>query len=172
MKENKEAKTLIIHDLEEHEAVTLIGDLEALVFAAKPPVKHCIGCFGCWLKTPGACIIRDRCQRTPAMLAASDKMIIISKMVYGGYSPETKAVLDRSIGYIMPFFRIVNGEMHHTMRYQNPFALQVHFYGDNITAAEQELARKLVSANAINLGSGSNQVFFHNSIADMEGGIR
>ena len=50
-------------------------------------------------------------------------------MKYGGYSQSIKAVLDRSIGYLLPYFRLVGGAMHHQMRCDNPFALDVHFYG-------------------------------------------
>ena len=154
---------LIIHDLEENDAMQF-QSANAFVFAAKPTVKHCLGCFGCWIKTPGKCVIPDRCAITPEMLAASNEMVIISRITYGGYSPEIKAVLDRSIGYIMPYFRIVNGEMHHTMRYQNPFKLTVHFYGEDISETEYNIAKQLVPANALNLGAGTHNVLFHESV--------
>lgn len=156
-------KQLLIHDLGEAQLASVVGDApEGLrIFKASPAVHHCIGCFHCWIKTPGECVIRDRCTVTPGMLAASDEMIIVSRNVYGGFSPDVKAVLDRSIGYILPYFRTVGGEMHHVMRYDNPFALHVHFYGEDITAAEQRLAQKLIAANAINLGAGSHRVAFH-----------
>lgn len=22
-------------------------------------IKHCIGCFGCWVKTPGECVVHE-----------------------------------------------------------------------------------------------------------------
>lgn len=167
------AKRLYIHDLEEGALEGILGTMpkDALVFPARPAVRHCVGCFGCWTKTPGECIIKDRCSPTPAMLAASSELVIISRMAYGGYSPDVKAVLDRSIGYIMPYFRIIGGEMHHTMRYDNPFAFTVHFYGEHISEAEQALARKLVAANAINLGAGSHRVFFSDTAEQVKEAI-
>lgn len=160
-------QTFIIHDLDEKEAKQVLP-AEAVAFAAKPMVKHCIGCFGCWIKTPGKCLIPDRCTITPKTLAASNEIIIISHITYGGYSPEIKAVLDRSIGYIMPYFRIINGEMHHTMRYQNPFKLSVFFYGKSISEAEYNIAKQLVPANALNLGAGTHSVNFYESVASIK----
>lgn len=164
-------KQLIIHDLDNTQLVEALGGIPegTQVFAASPAVRHCVGCFGCWTKTPAQCVIRDRCGVTPEMLAVSDEMVIISRNLYGGYSPDVKAVLDRSIAYILPFFRIVGGEMHHTMRYDNPFAFHVHFYGDAVTDAEQDLSRKLVAANAVNLGAGSHSVDFHKTLQSMKG---
>ena len=160
------SKKFLLHDLDGAQAQEIFGVLpkDIQLFEAKPMVKHCIGCFGCWLKTPGRCVIQDRCKGTPLMMATSQETIIVSRMVYGGYSPEVKGVLDRSIGYIMPFFRIVNKEMHHTMRYENPFTLTVHFYGPEITAGERSIAEKLVAGNGVNLGAAKQQVFFHESI--------
>lgn len=164
-------KRLFVHDLNE-DLVTSLSPLPkgVRVFAADPAVHHCVGCFGCWLKTPGSCVMKDRAQKLPALLADSDQMVIVSRLVYGGFSPEIKAALDRSIGYIMPFFRFVNGEMHHIMRYDNPFQLTVHFYG-NSSPAQTAIARRLVPANAVNLGAGSHHVFFHNSAETAWGAI-
>lgn len=156
-------KQLLLHDLSEA-LVTSLSPVPqgARVFAADPAVHHCVGCFGCWIKTPGCCVIKDRAQILPALLAESDQLIIVSRLVYGGFSPKIKAAMDRSIGYIMPFFRFVNNEMHHTMRYDNPFQLTVHFYGDS-TKEQQSIARQLIPANAVNLGAGSHHVFFHDT---------
>ena len=55
------------------------------------------------------------------------EMLIISKCVYGSYSPFVKNVLDRSISYIHPYFTVKNGEMHHQQRYKRDFRLKVVF---------------------------------------------
>lgn len=137
-----------------------------MLFSASPQVRHCIGCFGCWIKTPGRCVIQNRCTALPSYLAQSNQVDIISPIVYGGYSPKVKAVLDRSIGYLLPYFRIVSHEMHHQMRHQNPFALNVCFYG-KCSHGEKRIAERLVKANAINLGAGSNSTNFYKSVDEI-----
>ena len=156
---------LIIHDLSELEAMQLFHsiDSETIVFAVDEDSKVCIGCFNCWIKTPGQCIIKDKIQSLPKLMKDCNEVIIISRLVYGGYSPQIKMALDRNIGYILPYFHIVDGEMHHQMRYNNPFSLQVHFYGDPILEEEKLIAKQLVKGNTINFGSKSYLVDFHES---------
>jgi multimeric flavodoxin WrbA len=38
------------------------------------------------------------------MMPRQDEVIIISKLTFGGLSPDVKAVLDRSIGYMLPSY--------------------------------------------------------------------
>ena len=135
-------------------------------FEAAPIVNNCVGCFGCWIKTPGACVIKDRCSVIPGMMSQSSEVVIISPVCYGSYSANIKAVLDRSIAYILPYFRIVRNEMHHKMRYENPFKLNVCFYGA-CDEEEKQIAECLVKANALNLGAGSSQVTFYSSIYEV-----
>lgn len=163
------SKKYLLHDLDESEVVGVLKELsdDIFVFPAKPDVRECRGCFGCWIKTPGECITKDRCSIVPKVMAESDEMIIFSRLVYGGFSPSVKGVLDRSIGYMMPYFRIVNNEMHHTKRYDHSFKLTVHFYGDQISEREKELSRKVIAGNALNLGASGHQVFFHKSLQEL-----
>lgn len=156
-------KRLILHDVGEADFAQVAADLpeDMLVFAARPEVRPCVGCFGCWIKTPGQCVIADRAQVVPGLLARSREVVIISRSVYGGHSPEIKAAMDRSIGYILPYFRVYRGEMHHRMRYEGTFALTVHFYGGGITQAQRETAGALVAANETNFGASGSRVFFH-----------
>lgn len=164
------SKKLIIHDLSESLWQSIVGSkLEnEHIFAAAPTVKPCLGCFGCWLKTPGACIIKDRCQILPEMIASCDEVIILSRCRYGGFSPDVKAVLDRSIGYMLPFFRMHHGEMHHVQRYKESFIFRVFMYGD-ISEKEQFLARELVQANALNFGVDDTQINFYPSVESLKG---
>lgn len=138
--------------------------VDDVLFPAIPMVRPCVGCFGCWVKTPGRCVIADRAVRIPALFARSDEVVVVSPLTWGGYSCNVKAVLDRSIGYLLPFFRTVEGEMHHRMRHDHAFAFAVHFYGEG-SPTVQDNARRLVEANAVNLGACSADVRFHEGIA-------
>lgn len=157
---------LIVYDAGERDAGDFARGFGAddALFSATPPVKTCVGCFGCWVKTPGRCVIADRAVDIPALFARSDEVVVVSPLAWGGYSRNVKAVLDRSIGYLLPFFRTVDGEMHHRMRHGNAFAFAVHFYGEGAPTV-RENARRLVEANAVNLGARSVDVRFHEGIA-------
>jgi multimeric flavodoxin WrbA len=82
-------------------------------------------------------------------------------MTFGGLSPDIKAMLDRSIGIIMPFFRYVDGETHHTKRYNKTPNLRYLFYGADMTAREKAIAEKLAIANQINFGFGNPSAEFY-----------
>lgn len=148
---------LIIHDLEN---LPFKAQQNQIVFPALPIAHHCIGCFGCWIKTPGVCIINDQAQPITELAAQVDEVIIISECVYGGYSAAVKTNVDRLIGYVLPYFRIINDEMHHQLRYDKPFRLSLHFYG-SISREEQEIAQELLKANAINFGCTDYEIQFY-----------
>ncbi len=132
------------------------------VVAATEERAHCVGCFGCWVKTPGECVIKDDISRHGADMACCDRLVIVSRCVYGGYSPAVKRVVDRSIPYIHPNFTTVDGEMHHRKRYEHTFDIEVHFYGE-ITEGERQTAQKLVKANSDNLYGRSVKVSFYDT---------
>ena len=119
---------LIIHDLTPEEAGKFDFGENRVIFDNEK-IRPCIGCFGCWLKTPGKCVLRDGYEVMGKAFSECDRLVIISKCNYGSYSPFVKNVLDRSIGYISPFFEIRNGEMHHRRRYNNHIKITVYMYG-------------------------------------------
>lgn len=144
---------------------------EDVLFSATPLVKPCTGCFGCWTRTPGVCVLRDRCTEMPRLMARCDTLVLVSPFVYGGFSRAVKAVLDRAIGYVQPFFRTVEGEMHHVPRYEDGFRLEAHFYGPS-SEPEREVARRLVRANAVNYYATSFDVRFHENLGEAKEALR
>ena len=161
---------LVLHDLSQEESSAYFpeGSENITFFAAPSPIGKCIGCFNCWIKTPGKCVIKDESGKLSEMLPDNDTFVIISKCVYGGLSPDVKAVLERSLGAILsPLFHVVDGEMHHLPRLKKLSALEYHFYGTDITDREKETAQKLAAANAVNMCMTKYEVFFHSSLSEI-----
>ncbi|MBO5666595.1 MAG: flavodoxin family protein [Firmicutes bacterium] len=140
---------------------------EDVIFVDAGQIKHyCTGCFGCWLKTPGTCVIKDDFQNMGKKISEVDELVIVSKGTFGSYSSAVKNVLDRSISYVLPFFVIRNGEMHHGERYHNHLKFSAVFYGD-LTEMEMETSRNLVKANAINLNAELGSICFVETMEDV-----
>lgn len=82
-------------------------------------IAGCLGCFGCWLKTPGECVINDAGRSLPKKVIQSDAVFLLTTVAFGMYSSELKKALDRfPCPVLLPFFVSINGEMHHAKRYE------------------------------------------------------
>ena len=144
---------LIIHDgSKEWEAwmrkTFLESGEQAEIITEQEKIRNCIGCFGCWVKTPGRCVLKDDYNRMGEKMAHADEMIIVSRCVYGTYAPFVRNVLDRSLPYIHPYFTKRGGEIHHKVRYPDKLRISVYFYGD-CTEEEKETAVRTVKANVL-----------------------
>ena len=61
-------------------------------------IANCVGCFGCWTKTPGRCVIRDDAVRVYPLIARSEQVLYVSRVKYGSYAPVMKTMLERGFG--------------------------------------------------------------------------
>lgn len=122
-------------------------------------ISNCVGCFGCWTKTPGRCVIRDDATRVYPLIAASDSVLYVSRIKYGGYDTIMKTMLERAIPVQQAFLRIVQGETHHVQRAVAPKQAVIVAYGDT-SEEEQMLLRRLVERNARNMNFASHRVVF------------
>ena len=59
-------------------------------------IRHCLGCFGCWIKTPGECVIDDDAREIARAVSQSDLVVYLTPVTFGGYSSELKKTLDRN----------------------------------------------------------------------------
>lgn len=171
---NKEKNMKVLaHDLEPAAFAELFPELGAdiTVIDQNKNINPCLGSFGCWVKTPSSCVLKDDFQRMGELYDKCDEMIVVSKCTYGCYSPFIKNVMDRSVTWILPLFVKRNNEMHHPRRYENRFKFTVHFYGGDISLAEKQTAEKLVKANAVNLDALKTSIHFHEGRSAMKGAI-
>ena len=151
---------VIIHDMEEDAFISSKSfDKDSIVIKADGRYAPCQGCFKCWLKHAGFCVMKDSLQHIGALIGQSDPLLIISQCCYGGYSSHVKSILDRAIGVSLPFFTWRGGQTHHVNRYPRRHLLRVYFYGD-CTKFERETAREFVERNRLNLGFEKAEVCF------------
>ncbi len=118
------------------------------------PLAYCQGCFECWTKTPGLCKTDgDAGREITGAVIESDLWVMLTPVTFGGYSSEIKKALDRSICLVSPFFRRVNGEVHHRRRYRRYPALAAVGVLREPDAEQERIFRMLVERNALNVGS-------------------
>ncbi|HPM62614.1 MAG TPA: flavodoxin family protein, partial [Methanoregulaceae archaeon] len=84
------------------------------VFLAKYTINHCLGCFGCWLKTPGTCVQSDDMEELIKKYLAADIVIFATPLYIDNVSGIMKNFMDRLIPMGDPHFeKDSNGEVRH-----------------------------------------------------------
>jgi multimeric flavodoxin WrbA len=115
-------------------------------------IASCLGCFGCWLKTPGECIINDAGRELPRKVIQSDLVFLLTSVTFGMYSHELKKAMDRfPCPLLLPFFANINGEIHHAKRYEKYPTLVAIGVLQNPDEESESTFTTLVSRNGINL---------------------
>lgn len=77
-----------------------------IINISKMKIEHCLGCFVCWTKTPGKCIIKDDMEQLIEKYITSDLIIWSFPLYYYGMPSKTKAFLDRLLPTNLPFMSV------------------------------------------------------------------
>lgn len=150
--------TLILSDRPLHipdmdQSTTELIDLSALKIA------NCVGCFGCWTKTPGKCVIRDDAVKVYPLIAACEQLVYITHVVYGGYDAIMKRMLERTIPIQQAFLRVLDGETHHVQRKVALKDALIIAYGAD-GSQERAVFEKLIARNAKNMNFKQYRIRF------------
>jgi multimeric flavodoxin WrbA len=81
-------------------------------------VKYCTGCFGCWVKTPGECVVKDESRNIRRAVINADFVLWASPVRMGFYSALLKTVTDKLTPLLLPYGEIAHGETRHVARYE------------------------------------------------------
>jgi hypothetical protein len=153
-------------------AIMKARDWEVKAFAlAGMDIKACRGCFSCWAKTPGRCVIEDDEETILRAWTTADLVILLTPVTFGGYAPELKKAMDRIIPVLLPFFIQIKGKAHHPQRYPRRRRLLAIGTQKQEDADSEGVFRDLVGRNALNMGDveAATLVFSGDvSLADME----
>lgn len=113
-------------------------------------IAACQGDFGCWIKRPGTCIIKDAGPGIAEAVINSNMVLLLSPLTFGGYSAELKKMADRLLCLISPLFMKIGGEFHHRKRYRRyPVMIGVGIL-EKTDEESGEIFKKLVRRNALN----------------------
>ena len=74
-------KRLILYDFGPEDRQAEGPDGQDHYFPAQPLVAGCLGCFGCWVKTPGRCVIQDRASLLPGLMKECQHYLILSPIL-------------------------------------------------------------------------------------------
>ena len=133
--------------------LTAEGNTVAAFTLREMDIKLCTGCFGCWVKTPGECVVDDAGRDVARAIARCELLAYFTPVTFGGVSSELKKALDRMIPNISPFFARVSSETHHRTRYARPPRLLALGTLPAPDRAAEAVFKTLVERNALNLRS-------------------
>jgi multimeric flavodoxin WrbA len=81
-------------------------------------INHCIGCYSCWVKTPGVCIFDDSMPEILKAILHADVLLYTSPIIMGFTSGLLKSVQERTLPLIHPFIYIKDDRCQHIQRYE------------------------------------------------------
>ena len=110
------------------------------VRVGRDDLAFCMGCFGCWVKKPGECVIGDKISSINRSSMTSDAVIYLCPIVFGQFSANMKNVIDRWLPNMLPYFELrPDGSTMHPPRYAD-YPRQIMLgYGEALSEEDVQL---------------------------------
>jgi multimeric flavodoxin WrbA len=80
-------------------------------------LRYCVGCWGCWVKTPGECVNHDASLDMDRAVINADFVLWASPLKMGFPTELLKRAHDKHLPLIHPYMEVDQGEAHHLKRY-------------------------------------------------------
>lgn len=87
-----------------------------VLYTRKLDIKPCLGCFNCWLKTPGQCVQKDDMETVRPKMNEADVWVLATPLYVDGMNGPLKNLLDRIIPGAQPFFEMRDDHIRHPGR--------------------------------------------------------
>jgi len=88
------------------------------VFLAKKRIESCLGCYTCWMKTPGVCVHKDDMPELLSKYIAADILVFATPLYVDNVTGIMKMFMDRLIPVGLPEMeKDEHGETRHLQRY-------------------------------------------------------
>ena len=93
------------------------GNFVETVGIAEADIRQCLGCYACWNKTPGRCVIKDGMAGLIQKYVEADLVVWSFPLYYLGMPSGIKGFLDRLLPTLLPTIRLQDGARGHPPRY-------------------------------------------------------
>jgi len=87
-----------------------------LAYLQGKKIKPCLGCFHCWINTPGQCIQKDDVAELLELYRNSDVVVCATPLYVFGMTAQMKIFFDRFIPLAKPDIVLVDGHCSHPRR--------------------------------------------------------
>ncbi len=88
-----------------------------IIDTMKEKIQPCLGCYGCWNKTPGTCVQKDGMEKILEKISTSDIVIWSTPLYCYSFPANCKALIDRLLPLSSPKQNAdKNGSTHHPCR--------------------------------------------------------
>lgn len=139
---------------QELERLNQKGDTVDYFKLREKKIADCLGCWDCWLKTPGKCRIKDEQEDILKSFVKTDHLVFVSNVRLGFVTATLKKTMDRLIPNFLPYIRVYQNESHHYPRYQNTPLLHTRLIVDHtVEKDEVDLIEDYFKRVALNFGS-------------------
>jgi multimeric flavodoxin WrbA/putative sterol carrier protein len=81
-------------------------------------IQDCTGCFGCWNKTPGKCVIRDDMEAVLQKYVEADVIIYATPLYHFGMTAQLKRLIERTLPIVKPYMVKMGNQYMHPSRYE------------------------------------------------------
>jgi multimeric flavodoxin WrbA len=127
-------------------------------------IKACIGCWDCWLKTPGRCVMKDQMAEFCSDYVNSDTVILLMDTAQGFINHQAKAFLDRTIPHYHPYIEVVDGELHHMARYKRYPQMVFCYDTEGLTNQEEQVIEDYLYRTAYHFQSKAYRIELNGSL--------
>lgn len=100
------------------EGCTEAGAEVETIYLKDKEIKHCIGCFTCWTKTPGKCIHEDDMEELLDKVSQADVMVYATPLYYYTVTGFMKDFMDRKLPLCKREIIKVGEQYTHPKRYE------------------------------------------------------
>jgi len=90
------------------------ADVE-LLYTGDLDIKPCLGCFGCWIKTPGKCVQDDDMAELLSRLRQAELWVLATPLYFDGPSGPLKNVMDRMTSFLRLPAEVRGGRSRHVV---------------------------------------------------------
>jgi putative sterol carrier protein/putative NADPH-quinone reductase len=96
-----------------------VGAETDVIYLKGKEIKHCLGCFTCWTKTPGVCVHKDDMSALLEEVKEAGVLVFATPLYIFTYSGLMKDFLDRMLPMAQPFIVQRGDHFTHPPRYPN-----------------------------------------------------